>query len=677
MVTGTRNLRWLDQCRWMIERARVPRLRSMRRFAEEEIIIPDGKYQGLKFRCSTQPYTRLFFDEVDSGRWSRIVVTGPTQSGKTLVAFVIPILWHLFEVGETVVVGLPDMGMAADKWFEDILPVIERSKYRDQLPKRAASARTGTKPAIRFPNGATLRFMSAGGGDKSRAGFTTRVVVITETDGMETSGSTSYEADKITQIIGRTRQRPDEAVVYMECTVTIEEGRTWREIKAGSASRILLLCPHCGAWVALERDQLRGWKEADTANQARRQSAFYCSDCQEPWTDQERIEANYQARILHGTQQIEGKGPAATIVGELPDVNTLGFRWSAVHNLFTDGGLLGADEWTHQRAADADNAEREMCQFVWAIPHHPPHVDLSGVTMTGLIHRQGDLPRGIVPDDCAALVVHVDVGKRFCSYVVVAWRVDASGCICDYGTFDVPSDDLGTSRALLLALRDFKEVCEKGWGLAGGGVRMPNQVWIDARWQGEEPGADVVYQFCREAGGPNPMQARYRPALGLGTGRREGSRYRRPKSVSGAIKRIYEGFHVVYLKPHGLYVLYVNADFWKGWIHERLRGAADGPGALVLFKAPPNSHISFAKQIAAEKQIEEFDPKKGTTTRWVAERRSNHYFDALYNTGAAGYLCGIRMEPPEQRVPRPQAVEREPQLTFRTDDGRPFFVLDR
>src|SRR5690242_9240513 len=69
---------------WFIRQARPRRLRSMREFAEQEIVIPDGPFQGRRFRCDRQPYTGLWFDAVDSGRWSRYVATGPTQSGKTL-----------------------------------------------------------------------------------------------------------------------------------------------------------------------------------------------------------------------------------------------------------------------------------------------------------------------------------------------------------------------------------------------------------------------------------------------------------------------------------------------------------------------------------------------------------------------------------------------------------------
>src|SRR5262245_31051967 len=136
--------------------ARARRYRSMRQFAEEEIVIPEGPFAGRRFRCSRQPYTGLWFDAVDAGLWCRYVATGPTQSGKTLACFIVPLLYHLFELQETVICGVPDMDMAGDKWRQDILPVIERSRYRDLLPKQGGGSRGGRIESITFGNGATL-----------------------------------------------------------------------------------------------------------------------------------------------------------------------------------------------------------------------------------------------------------------------------------------------------------------------------------------------------------------------------------------------------------------------------------------------------------------------------------------------------------------------------------------
>ena len=58
---------------WFLNRARPARVRSLREFAESEIIIPDGPFAGRRFRCDRQLYTRLWFEAIDSGPWNRFV----------------------------------------------------------------------------------------------------------------------------------------------------------------------------------------------------------------------------------------------------------------------------------------------------------------------------------------------------------------------------------------------------------------------------------------------------------------------------------------------------------------------------------------------------------------------------------------------------------------------------
>ena len=286
---------------------------------------------------------------MDSGRWSRCVATGPTQSGKTLSCFVIPTLYHLFEMQETVILGLPDMDMAGDKWRVDLLPAIERSRFRELLPRQGGGSRGGRVESIQFTNGATLKFMSGGGSDKSRAGFTSRVVVVTETDGMDEASATSRESDKITQLEARTRAYGARKRIYMECTVSTEQGRTWQEYNRATKSRIVLPCPHCNAWVSPEREHLTGWQGAATQEDARRTGAFSCPACGIVWSPDDRVQANRGGRLVHDGQTIAEDG---SVQGALPSTDTLGFRWSAVNNLFLTAGDLAADEWRASRSPD-------------------------------------------------------------------------------------------------------------------------------------------------------------------------------------------------------------------------------------------------------------------------------------------------------------------------------------
>jgi phage terminase large subunit GpA-like protein len=639
--------------RWFLQQSRPLRLRLMREFAEAEIVIPSGPFAGRNFRCHRQPYTGLWFDQIDSGHWTRCVATGPTQSGKTLACFVIPVLYHLVEMGETVILGVPDMDMAADKWREDLLPVIEQSRYRSLLPRQGGGSRGGKVESITFTNGATLKFMSGGGSDKSRAGFTSRVLGVTETDGMDTPGGSSRESDKITQLEARTRAYGSRKRAYLECTVSTEQGRTWQEYIHGTHSQIVIPCSHCQAWVSPEREHLTGWQGAESEHAARAAGAFSCPACGVIWSTQERVDANGKCQLLHEGQSINKTGE---ITGPLPKTDTLGFRWSAFNNLFLTPGDLAADEWKAAHASDEENAERGMKQFVWCLPVIPAKLQQVTLEIHELASRVIPLPRGIVPATAKFLTAGIDLGKYLAHWALVAWSPNATGHVVDYGRIEIASDGLGVERAILIALKEFREQIMAGWPVATaqGQRQIPPQVWIDA---GYETG--TVYTFCQQTG------ERFRPAVGRGAAQQRHQWYNRPTQTGSIVKHIGEGYHMNWLPAEQLYLVEVDADHWKTWVHQRLSTPPGHPGAMSLFQAPPQDHLSLAKHLTAEVKMEEFVTGKGVVVKWERLRRQNHWLDALYNACAAGHAAGARLveaaaQSPKVVTPPPSEPEAEP-----------------
>lgn len=663
---------------------RVRPIRAMGRFVEEELIIPDGPYEGLRFRCDRQPYTRLLYEAIDSGRWNRFVITGPTQSGKTLSVFVVPILYHLFEVGETVICGLPNMDMAGDKWNEDIRPAIAASRYRHLLPTNGQGSRSAAKvDAIRFKNGATLKFMSGGGSDKKRAAFTSRVVVITETDGLDESGGNSREADKLTQIEARTRAYGSRKRIYLECTVSVEAGRTWREYNNGTASRIILPCPHCGAWVSPERENFTGWQEAENAVAAAKSGHFSCPECTQAWSEAERVTANGQARLIHRGEEIvsgrgegeRGSGGAATrpiapsLTGRAVETKTLGFRWSAVNNLFQSAGDVAADEWRASRAADEDNAERELRQFVWCLPYIPPVQEITNLDEREICERQSALPAGIVSDARTCLTLGVDVGKWRLHWVLAAWLADGSGQIVDYGKEATGVSDDRTDHAVLKTLRLLRDANETGWKTPQGEIVPIDMAWVDAHWL-----TKVVKTFCGESGG------KWQPSIGFGVnsyseGTRKAGSYSRPKSTGATVWRIGDHYHAARIKGQRQLTWEFDADYAKSRLHEALACPQAEEGAVTLPAVEsPIHHQTFVRHLLSEKQVEEFVPIKGTILRWEQSRAANHWFDAavLARLAAHCYLSFYH-RPVARQKPRPESEKRE----FTTPGGQEFFATAR
>ena len=622
-------------------RARAPRLRTMREFAEQEIVIPDGPFTGRRFKCDRQPYSRLWFDAIDSGKGSRFVATGPTQSGKTLTCNLVPLLYHLFEVGETVIFGLPDMDMAADKWNDDLKPIIDRTKYHHLLPASGGGSRGGRVQSIRFRNGTTLKFMSGGGGDKSRAGFTARVLLVTETDGMDAAGKASREADKITQLEARTLAYGDQARIYLECTVSTEYGRTWQEYQNGTRSRIVTPCPHCSAHVTLEREHFLGWDSAEDEIEAGDRAVFCCSECGEAWSSSERRTANQKSKLLHRGQELTEAG---SVVGSVVKTNTLGFRWSAVNNSFLSTKKLGAKEWHKDKPEDdetEDNLEKELCQFFWCEPYVPEESDdlkLEDVTARGL----PTWPRATVPNDATSLAVGLDIRKRFGHWVALAQRPNAMQHVVEFAAFDIPSDDLGQEVAITRALLEFADRCESGWTHAENAKPMlPRAVFCDAGWN-----TNRVYEICKTINKRKVIK--WIPSFGRGIDQLKKHSYttpaKRPQQKDHKILWRGQGVHLSKTENHpGLHHAIISSDEWKTRVQAAVKTPREQAGALTIHAALASELTSFGKHLTSERSTEEFVAGKGLVTKWVTESRSNHWLDALYMASAnLHYLESMR-----------------------------------
>lgn len=623
---------------WALSQSRAPIVRPMAEWMEDEIVLVNGPFAGERYRHHRHPASLPWFKAVDSGLWSRFAATGPTQNGKTLMCYVGPVIYHLFEIGETVIVGLPTMDMANDKWQQDFLPTIEGSNYRDLIPLKGEGSRGGqVKRSITFRNGATLRFMTAGGSDKKRAGFTSRVVGITEVDGMDEAGETSREADKIEQIEGRTRAfgRTGKRI-YLECTVSIEIGRIWQELKQGTDSRIARPCPHCKEFVTPEREHLAGWESTVSEEEAAASAFWACPACGEAWTEAQRAKAAERAVLVHRGQTVSRRGK---ISGEAPATQTLGFRWSAIDNPFTTAGELGAEEWKSRLSKDRENAEKKMRQFVWAVPYESPDVQLTPLDPVAVRQRKSGLKRRDLPADCLGVGVGIDTGKRKLHWKVYALRASGSIAIVEYGAQPVDADRLGVHRGLLEAFRKLRKYLEAGWSLPGGGLLGPSQIWIDS---GYHEHTNAVYELCREANAGLPLGAeRYRPSKGYGEGQKFATRYLAPAARSREVLFIGNQFHIARVRRGGKFLpgvllVHMNSDFWKSELHQRLSMPPDEPGAITIYEAPdPAEHADMVSQLVAERQVEKFIKGRGNVIVWERIARDNHYLDGGYAATAA------------------------------------------
>lgn len=670
----------LEAARFVSRLAQVPRRRTMRQFAEQEFILPSGPYEGQRFRCERQPFTAAWFDAIDQADrhgWNRFAATGPTQASKTTIAFHIPVLYHLFEIRERVIIGLPDEDMAADKWFMDLRPVIERTRYRDLLPTVGGGSRGGKVHLIQFGNGAALKFMTGGGGDKSRAHFTSRVAVITEADGMDTASGGSREADPISQIEARTSAYKDMKRIYLECTTSIELGRIWQERQAGTGSGLALPCPHCGKFCIpkgdeSERKLLIGWDAADNEVDARHSARFACSVCGVGWDEHQRREANRRFVLVHRGQTVEnGEDGAPKVVGEAPKTKTFTLRWSAINNFFKTAADVGQAEWRARREVNEENALKKLLQFEYALPHKPDATDLTPLDEQAICKRMLKIKRGVVPAWAHWVIVTIDLGKHVGWKLVKAWDAGGRGHVIDYGPFDIHSRMFGEERATEHALAEIKAEADAGWKIEGTEeLHKADCLWIDSNYEKTQA---VVFALCRAD------RRRCFATIGRGSSQYDGTNYDRPKDVTKTIVDIGDQFHFVNDPAIGLYRVIIDADYWKQFARERLSVPLEnGTAPTTLYEVGSwHQHMTLARHLTAEKPVEEFKAGVGggTRIRWDKVRQQNHLLDCDYISGAAASWCGARVI---RNVETPKRPNAETQVeTMRMPDGRAYLITER
>lgn len=615
---STANEAWLEAVR---RYARVSPLRSVRQFAEQEVVIPDGDYKGQLFRCHRQPAHGLWFDEIDSGRWSRFAFVACQQSGKTLAGYVIPIMYHAFEVQETVIVGLPTMDIARDKWEVDIKPAIESSRFADLLPRSGGGSRGGTPELITLRNGVNLKFMSGGGGDEKRSAFTSRVLVVTEADKLDEVGGASDESTKLRQMEGRTRFFGNRKRVYLECTVSEETGRIWQEWMNGSAGLVHVPCHSCGDYVAPEREHFVGWQDATEEIDAE-ESRFSCPSCGIVWPEEIRKSQLKNAKVLHKGQRFEN----GSIVGDLPKTRTCGFRYSAATNAFADVAMIGVDEWRAKRAIDEELAGRELLQWTWAWPPAPRTVDVEPLSVEAVENRQHDLLRMVAPRDTVRIVAGVDARKEQLEWFVVAETQSGRVVCIDFGYTQL-KPGITERQSSIDAVTELRDRFDYGYSRDGGpeSDRMSvSLALLDCHWN-----TDVLYEACRKC--PSWM-----PAMGFGYKKHQAT-FNAPKKRGGTITKLGDGWYFVRTermidgRVRAFEVTHNNADTWKLRLHRALSVDLDHPQALLMPRqSKPGSRRELAKQLTAEKQESIYEKGKGQVLKWVTTYHKNHWLDAAY-----------------------------------------------
>lgn len=674
-------------------KAKGRRLRSRVKFAQDCIVLAEGPYHDEHWRPHFQPYTYHVLNMMDTAGFRKFRFTGCVQSGKTFIV-VINVLWHLFERNETVIFGVPDINeTAADKWREELLPLIENSPYLKQfMPRHGKGSQGGTPNAIKFNNGATLRFMAAGGGDHRRSHYTAPVVVKTEVDRYDEASDKSREAPPVEQMEARTEAFGDLAWSYEECTVTTENGRINSELEKSTNTQLGVSCVGCGHVVCPTRDNFHGIEDAVDVDQAANMGAFVCPECGVIWTENDRrsmVTVEKLIPVHRGQAAKMGDDGYAFYEGEITNTDKLGVRWNAFHNLFWSTDKIARDEWNAMYSTHPEEADLKRRQFAWAMPSEPEEFTLVPLSLAALDKRRSEYSLGVVPPNTKWLSCGVDAKMTHLHYVVRAWtQVDdvVEGWAIDIGSIPTQTKELGTRLGLLDALRRFRDDrLLVGYRDQNGNRYVPGWTLIDAGWEER-----IIWEFMFDCA-DNGIKG-FMPVLGRGQSEPPGlGSYKQPERISESKpwigeqcyiskNRAYEReFALAGIASQPMHVI-ANSDAWKSFVRHGYYAPRGKPGALCTFKDVTTAEKAimreYHRQVLAESMHRKVVPRRGVVDVWRNEsKKANHLGDSDYYSCVAGHLCGARVAV-RSRVPQDQQQSDKQREPMTMPDGRAFMAVE-
>jgi phage terminase large subunit GpA-like protein len=624
-----------------LRRARGRKPRTMRQFCEQELIVPNGPDPG-RFKIDTQPILKLWFEELDKDWYVEHVFSGPSQSGKSLFGYVIPTLYYIAEMNESVVFGTPNDSMANDKWQADLMPTMMASPFlRSILPTSGSGSSGGeVRELVKFAHGPLLKIAAAGGSDQGKAGFTSRVLVITEAAGFSEGTETSEEADPLRQLRARLASFDYlQRRIFIEGTKQVETNLPYTLRAQSTKSKIMAQCPHCGDAICPGRDSLVGWQDARDELEIEEKASWACPACGEFISDQLRREILCDAVLVHEGQSLDKRG---RVVGPQPRTRRLWFDYGAWHNCFLSAATVAKECWNAQQLEPTTpqrmSADKSVTQFTFGEIYVPPQLHDTDLAEASTVEkRRLDLPRNVLPADTIFWTVGVDMGKRYGHYVCTAFRKNGGVHVCDYGTFDVLLEQTQLDQAFRQALDKLNRALSAGMVNPDGERILMKAGFCD---RGYVPAA--VVKFASTTDGL------WMPVIGRGETQLNKSKYAHPKRKTQTIRKLDPDgrFYVERIhQPARTLQCYVDADAYKRLVGQLL---ADTPTSddvedisFSLFSGVAAVHNKFCRQLCSEQEIVIEMAGQQSKREWI-QQGANHYLDAFCYSLAAGNWMGFR-----------------------------------
>ena len=306
-------------------------------------------------------------------------------------------------------------------------------------------------------------------------------------------------------------------------------------------------------------------------------------------------------------------------------------------------------------------ADQGEAAFLTEYQNDPPEEEGpqdSGIHPGLVAAKLSGLDKGIIPPNCPLLTAAIDVGKTALHWCVVAWSKSATGSVIDYGVADVwptnRDNDRAVEMAILQALYGLRDqLMSADYHDPHGEIHPIQTCLVDSGWK-ERP----VYEFVKSTG-----QKVFKASKGFGETTDGRKSYFRAPDKQTAAKRVGEHCFMTLQQTTGVWLVGMDSDYWKSWLHQRFITPEETPGSLTLFGSDKRDHVSFSHHICAEIEVEEFVPEKGLKRYWKKVNRNNHWLDTTYMACVAASLHGAQLLNTESYTPDRKRTARPSRST--------------
>lgn len=273
-----------------------------------------------------------------------------------------------------------------------------------------------------------------------------------------------------------------------------------------------------------------------------------------------------------------------------------------------------------------------------------------------IVSRVSGRQWGEVPLDYPILTCGIDVQQYSIWYSVVAWKMNFTGHVVDYGIWpqqerrDVKKSDIEGSMSSLQAMypnkgiegtiqagledliprllaRNFQKA--GGFGLARiGQMLVDSSAWPNVIHAVKTSRGGAVMSPCRGEGigaGGRPMASRKR---------KEGERW----------DPLGHWYFPTVKGTREFPACVLDTNWWKSFVHSGFLTSPGDPGAITLFGNDPERHSLFASHITAETYVTPISPKGIPVDEWTLRpgRPDNEWLDTLVYSAVAASMMGCK-----------------------------------